>query len=216
MDAKQPNFTASSASMLDALNSAPAYPVFMHRIHSIGTVLVLGIAAALTGCGSPPAARPPALAEPVTSGELTATITNLSQSGDTYFAGFPSKAGLRELKARGITRVISLKTNEEVMKAKAFDEAALAKELGIELTVIPVTAKSFSADDVERFRVAYESSNAPVLVHCGASNTAGGMWAAYLARVRGMSQADALAAGRAAGLKSPEMIKATEAVIAAP
>jgi uncharacterized protein (TIGR01244 family) len=148
--------------------------------------------------------------------ELTGQFNNLSRSGTTYFAGFPTADGLRAIKASGVTRVISLKTNEEVKAARGFDEAALAKELGLELIVIPVTAKSFSAADVDRFSAAYEGASGPILIHCGSSNTVGGVWAAYLARVKGMSKDAAIEQGRAAGLRSPDMQRAAEEVIAAP
>lgn len=172
-----------------------------------------------TAAAAAPAPAPalaPAPATPVTAPELSKEVVHLSSNGSTYFGGFPTEQGLRELRARGVTRIISLKSVEDVRKAKGYDEEAVAKELGIELVVIPVSVKSFRAADVDRFRAAYESSDAPVLIHCGSSNTVGGMWAAYLARVRGMPVGDAMAAGRAAGLNAPEMIRATEEVIAAP
>ncbi len=175
----------------------------------------------LAGCllsascaAGPKSVSPPAIA--VAEPTLSATLVNPSRSGDTYFSGFPTADGLRAMHAAGVRRVISLRTNDEVMKARQFDERALAEELGIELVVIPVTPASFSPADVDRFAEAYESAETPILVHCGSSNTVGGMWAAYMARKRGLTTADALNAGRAAGLKSPEMTAAAERVIAAP
>lgn len=191
----------------------------------LGLSLASGLAG-LGGCSTTGTSTPttttttataaPAPATPVTAPELSKEVVHLSSNGSTYFGGFPTEQGLRELRARGVTRIISLKSVEDVRKAKGYDEEAVAKELGIELVVIPVSVKSFRAADVDRFRAAYESSDAPVLIHCGSSNTAGGMWAAYLARVRGLPVGDAMAAGRAAGLNAPEMIRATEEVIAAP
>ncbi|MBL9121641.1 MAG: hypothetical protein JNL80_17170 [Phycisphaerae bacterium] len=204
------------------MHRRPALP----KLLTCSLVLVAGSVAACKGTGPSPAdtaasqaATPhsaPPVAVAVSDPALSNSITNLAYSGNTYFAGFPTEAGLRELKSRGVTRIISLKTNEEVAKAKGFDEAAVAKELGIELIVIPVSAKSFRPEDVTRFRDAFEASSAPVLVHCGSSNTVGGVWAAYLSRYRGLSSGDALDAGRAAGLKSPDMTEATERVLSTP
>jgi uncharacterized protein (TIGR01244 family) len=180
---------------------------------------LLLIAACLTGCqngpviGGTPEAKPLLAATPVTDPALADGVAHLSQSGQTYFGGFPTAEGLRAMKARGITRVISLKTNDEVLKAKQFDEAALAKELGLELVVIPVSAATFSPADVERFAAAYEGSTDPVLIHCGSSNTVGAVWAAYLHRFRGMEKSEALDAGAAAGLTNPQMKAAAERVI---
>ncbi len=176
-------------------------------------ILISGLLPLSCASAPKPAVQPAvAVAEP----PLAGAFVNLSRAGDTYFAGFPTAEGLRAMHAAGVRRIISLRTNDEVMKARQFDERALAEELGIELVVIPVTPASFSAADVDRFAEAYESSSTPILLHCGSSNTIGGMWAAYLARKRGYSDAEALAAGRAAGLKNPEMTAAAERVIAAP
>lgn len=172
---------------------------------------------ALPACSSVPATAPAqrqvAAAAPVTDPALAAGFTNLSRDGEVYFAGWPSEAGLRALAARGVHTVISLKTVDEIRAAKGYDAQAVAGSLGITLVVIPVRAGNFSAADVAAFAAAFDASRGPVLVHCGSSNTAGGMWAAYLALHRGLGAADAIDRGRAAGLRDGAMMDATQAVI---
>ncbi len=202
-----------------AANAGRGACVSGRGVARIAVVLVLaGAALGLGGCTSTPAAQPArasatALAAPVTDPALADGVAHLSQSGQTYFGGFPTADGLRAMRARGVTRVIALKTNDEVMKAKQFDEAALAKELGLALIVIPVSAASFSPADVERFAAAYEGSSEPVLIHCGSSNTVGAVWAAYLHRFHEVEREQALAAGAAAGLTNPQMKAAAERVM---
>src|SRR2546423_11136059 len=49
---------------------------------------------------------------------------------DMVITGQPTEAGLRELKALGVTTIVNLRTPPEMAKVN-FDEAALAKELGM-------------------------------------------------------------------------------------
>lgn len=159
------------------------------------------------------ALRPVGVAIPVTDASLATGFTNLSQDGEIYFAGWPTEAGLRALAARGVRTVIALKTLDEITAARGFDAGAVAESLGIQVVVIPVRPNSFSAADVTAFAAAFEGASGPVLIHCGSSNTVGGMWAAYLASQRGLTPADALSRGRAAGLRDGPMSDATKRVI---
>ena len=65
----------------------------------------------------------------------------------------------------------------------------------------------------DKQREAVEATEGPVLVHCGSSNRAGGLWAAYLARERGFTIDDAIARGREAGLSRESMIEAVRRVV---
>jgi uncharacterized protein (TIGR01244 family) len=199
--------------------------------HAPAICLTALLVAAPIGCGTTPvatparaappaspsaeakAARPVGVATAVTDPSLAAAFTNLSQDGDIYFAGWPTEAGLRALAARGVRTVITLKTVDEITAARGFDARAVAQSLGIELVVIPVRPNSFSAADVTAFAAAFDAARGPVLIHCGSSNTVGGMWAAYLANQRGLAPADALSRGRAAGLRDGPMADATQRVI---
>jgi hypothetical protein len=72
----------------------------------------------------------------------------------------------------------------------------------------------FPAGALDRMarRVQAARKRGPVLIHCGASATVGGVWSGYLVAKRGLSTTDALARGRAAGLKDGPMTDATERV----
>ncbi len=159
------------------------------------------------------APRPIGVAQRVSEAALAAEFNNLAQDGDIYFAGWPSEAGLRALAARGVRTVIALKSVDEIRDARGYDARAVATALGINLVVLPVRADSFGVDDVRAFSAAFDAANGPVLIHCGSSNTVGGVWAAYLNSSRGMSADKALELGRAAGLREGPMSDATERVL---
>ena len=84
--------------------------------------------------------------------------------------------------------------------------------LGLTLVVIPVAPDTYSVADIDAFAAAFDHADGPVLIHCGASATVGGVWSGYLVAKRGLSTTDALARGRAAGLKDGPMTDATERV----
>src|ERR1044071_9226680 len=61
----------------------------------------------------------------------------VSVGDDMFIAGQPTEKALRDLKAKGVTTVVNLRMPEEMARV-GFDEAALAKELGITYVYIPM------------------------------------------------------------------------------
>src|SRR5690242_17294763 len=61
----------------------------------------------------------------------------VSVGDDVFISGQPTEQGLRELKAKGVTTIVNLRMPEEMAKV-SFDEAALAKELGMKYVHIPM------------------------------------------------------------------------------
>ena len=60
-----------------------------------------------------------------------------SVGDDMFIGGQPTEKALRDLRAKGVTTIVNLRMPEE-MKKVGFDEAALAKELGIRYLHIPM------------------------------------------------------------------------------
>ena len=145
---------------------------------------------------------------------LASEFNNLFVDGDVYFAGWPTEAGLRAMAARGVKTVIALKTPEQVEQSSGFNPRRLAAQLGMELVIIPVRADTYSRNDVLTFAAAFEKSRGPVLIHCGSASTCGMVWSGYLVEKRGMSAADAVERGHAAGLQEGPMTEAAERVAA--
>jgi uncharacterized protein (TIGR01244 family) len=122
---------------------------------------------------------------------------------DVFIGGQPSEEGLREMKARGVTVVVNLRTPEEMQKQVHFDEPALAAQLGMKYVYLPVRGNGdfpYSPETVAKFTDALRGANGKVLLHCTIGWRASHLWAAYLIKTRGVAVDDALANARAINL----------------
>ncbi len=127
-------------------------------------------------------------------------------------AGQPTSEALKGLGEMGFRTVVNLRPETEGPP----DERAVVEAQGLRYVSIPVTADTFSLADVEALeKVLADPAAAPVLLHCGSSNRVGGAWAVIQAR-KGKSLEEAQAAGRAAGLHSPQMEAAVRRVLGVP
>jgi len=122
----------------------------------------------------------------------------VSVGDDMFIAGQPTEKALRELKAKGVTTVVNLRMPEEMARV-GFDEAALAKELGITYVYIPMRGSAdypYGPKQLDTFAAAMAAANGKVLLHCTIAWRASRLWAAYLIRERKVPVADALAQTR--------------------
>ena len=121
---------------------------------------------------------------------------------DLYIAGQPTREALHQLRERGVTTVVNLRSPEE-MAGVGFDEAAEAASLGMKYVYLPVRGNSefpYSPATVDQFSRALKEANGGVLLHCTVAWRASHLWTAYLIRERGMSVDSALSQGRAINL----------------
>jgi len=165
-------------------------------------LLVVALVAAAAGMPTEP---PPAVAP--------ASIPNyrLLQPG-LATAGQPAPDALAKLKDMGFRTVVNLRTEQE----GAAGERAVVEGQGLRYVWVPVTAESLSVADVEAVeKVVHDSSSGPVLLHCASSNRVGAVWALIQAR-EGKTLDEALAAGREAGLRSPQLEAAVRRVLGSP
>ena len=131
---------------------------------------------------------------------------------DVASGGQPAPQALAKLKEMGFRTVVNLRTEQE----GAADERKVVEAEGLRYVSVPVTAESLSLADAEAVeKVLDDPSSAPVLLHCHSSNRVGAMWALIQAR-RGRSLDDALAAGREAGLTSPQLEAAVRRLVGSP
>jgi uncharacterized protein (TIGR01244 family) len=158
------------------------------------------------------APRKQTLAVRITDPALADEFNNLFATGDVYLGGWPTEAGLRQMAARGVKRVISLKTPEQVEQSRGYDPRAIAKQLGMEWIVLPVQPGTYTAADVDAFATALNAADGPVLVHCGSASTSAMVWSGYLARTPGITAKQVMDAARAAGLLEGPMTEAAERV----
>ncbi|MEK7795618.1 MAG: methyltransferase domain-containing protein [Candidatus Hydrogenedentota bacterium] len=130
----------------------------------------------------------------------------LSTFGEhVYFAGQPVSDDLKLLADRGVRTILNLRSPEEMQKVD-FDEAARAKELGMEYINVPVGAAPPNEEALEQiFKVLNGASQKPVLMHCASSNRVGAMWALFRGKHQGRPADAAIAEGKAAGLSNPAL-----------
>ncbi|AOY87856.1 hypothetical protein BKP64_06555 [Marinobacter salinus] len=112
--------------------------------------------------------------------------------------GHIEKGAMVQLKQQGFKTVVSLLTEAEGVG----EEEQEAHQAGLNFYGLGVSSKAPDREQVEAFtRIASNSSNYPILVHCASSNRVGAMWALYRHNV-GVPAEIAIEEGRAAGLKT--------------
>ena len=126
----------------------------------------------------------------------------VSVGDDMFIGGQPTEKALRELRARGVTTLVNLRMPEEMAQV-GFDEAALAKELGIKYVHIPMRGTAgnpYGPKELDTFTAAMASADGKVLLHCTIAWRASHLWAAYLIRDRKMPVETVLSQARSINL----------------
>jgi uncharacterized protein (TIGR01244 family) len=122
----------------------------------------------------------------------------VSVGDDMFIGGQPTEKALRELRAKGVRTVVNLRMPEEMARV-GFDEAALAKELGIKYVHIPMRGSAenpYGPKELDTFTAAMASPDGKVLLHCTIAWRASHLWAAYLIRERKTPVVTALSQAR--------------------
>jgi uncharacterized protein (TIGR01244 family) len=122
---------------------------------------------------------------------------------DMFIGGQPTEKALRDLRAKGVTTVVNLRTPEEMTRSVKFDEPALVKELGMKYVYIPMRGNDefpYGPQALDTFAAAMSAADGKVLLHCTVAWRASHLWAAYLIRERKMPVATVLAQTRSINL----------------
>jgi uncharacterized protein (TIGR01244 family) len=125
-----------------------------------------------------------------------------SVGDDMFIGGQPTEKALRELRAKGVTTIVNLRMPEEMARV-GFDEAALAKELGMKYVHIPMRGTAdypYGPKQLDTFAAAMAAADGKVLLHCTVAWRASHLWAAYLIRERQVPVATALSQTRTINL----------------
>ncbi len=150
--------------------------------------------------GASSTVAPPA---PITLDTTGLFLAKFSQVGDDVFiAGQPTERALRDLRARGVTTVVNLRSPAE-MERISYDEAALVKSLGMTYVYLPMRGTDdlpYEPSAVKAFAAAMQAAEGKVLLHCTIAWRASHLWAAYLIEERGVPVATALEHSRAINL----------------
>ncbi|MDH4047750.1 MAG: sulfur transferase domain-containing protein [Gammaproteobacteria bacterium] len=132
--------------------------------------------------------------------ELVTGQAELPVSG-VVSTGQPNADALKIAADAGYAAVIDLRGTDE---DRGLDEQSAVEALGMKYISLPIADKAAvnysNAEELDRLLADFDS---PVLVHCGSGNRVGAL-VALRERLHGATEADALEAGRAAGLTSLE------------
>ena len=170
------------------------------KIRSIFLSSVVIIAALLPNHGSAQEVTAPAAAKPVKTAKLGET-RNVHRCGDLYLAGQFSPQDIEKIKAAGITRVISLRTDGEI----DWDQKTALDNAGLEFIVVPFRAPQELTDDVfDKVRKLLDDSNKPTLFHCGSANRVGGVWMTRRVLDEGIDMETAVKEAKTIGLRNAE------------
>jgi uncharacterized protein (TIGR01244 family) len=119
-----------------------------------------------------------------------------------HTAGRIGSDDIAKLEAAGIRHVIDLTLDSET---PAFDEATAVRAAGLAYDNLPIAGPDgLTRANVEAFDRLLSDATGPVLVHCASSNRVGAMAALRAAWMEGKPVEEAVAIGRAWGLKSLE------------
>ncbi|MEG3791158.1 sulfur transferase domain-containing protein [Lysobacter sp. CCNWLW3] len=154
-------------------------------------VFSLFASAAVAACATTPA---PHAAPPVAGA--------VSPTPGVYAAGRIAAADIERLRAAGIRQVIDLTPDDETPD---FDEAAAVRRSGLAYSNLALRgAADLTRDNAIAFDALMRSAQRPTLVHCASGNRVGAMAALRAAWIEGRSADEAVAIGKAWGLKGLE------------
>lgn len=154
---------------------------------------VIAVAAALlaTACASQPMTiRVPAIAGAV------------SPAPGVVSAGRLASADIVLAREAGIRQIIDLTPDAET---PGFDEAASARSAGLAYANLPLKGRDdLTRANVQAFDAMLRKARQPVLVHCASGNRVGAMATLRAAWIEGRPAEEAIAIGKAWGLKGLE------------
>ncbi|MEM9065945.1 MAG: sulfur transferase domain-containing protein [Planctomycetota bacterium] len=123
------------------------------------------------------------------------SVDELEPVNDVVLVGQPDPTGLLRYKQAGGEMVVDLRRDREHEMGVGFDEAKFMEAAGLRYERIPLSGKSFTADDVDRFGELLDEHRAmrtgqPLVVHCGSGGRAQLVYAAYVGQRDGLSPID--------------------------
>lgn len=127
-------------------------------------------------------------------------LMHLYQVENLYFAGQPDANAIREMKNRGVKRIINLRSP---MEMDFSSEKKLCEELGLEYIELPLLVDGkFNKNSVEALNELLADATGPEFIHCGTANRVAGWAITYLVDKKGMNFDDAVEVAQNAGLSN--------------
>ncbi len=142
-------------------------------------------------------------------------VVNPSTFGNfVHFGGQPDPDEFKQYAEMGVETVLNLRTQPEI-DALDFDETAAVKDAGMTYEHVGIRGEPTKEQLSKIFSIIedHEKEKKPILLHCGSSNRVGYIWSMYRATRNGISLDDAIAEGKAAGLRAPALEESAKKII---
>ncbi len=143
------------------------------------------------------------------------TVVNPSTFGNfVHFAGQPKPDEFKQYANMGVETVLNLRTQPEV-DGLDFDQPAAIKDAGMSYEHVGIRGEPTKEQLNKIFSIIeeHETAKKPILLHCGSSNRVGYIWSMYRATRNGVPIDDAIAEGKAAGLRAPALEESARKLI---
>ena len=155
---------------------------------NVSLVALIGLSA-IVGCSTSQAEEP-------------LLVNAVKPAPGVVAAGRLKADDVARLQKAGIRHVIDLTLDAETPE---FDEAQAMRSAGIGYSNLPLSgAPDLTRDNVAAFDKLIRDAERPVLVHCSSANRVGAIAALRAAWIGGKSEEEAIAIGKAWGLKALE------------
>lgn len=119
--------------------------------------------------------------------------------------GQPSAEHLKAMKEAGAEILLDIR---DPMEKRPFDEAALARQVGLEYINVPVSAATINDATMDRIlTVLRNAGEKQIYFHCGSGNRVGAALIPYFMLDQGMGEEDSVEQAMRVGLRSPEMME---------
>jgi uncharacterized protein (TIGR01244 family) len=155
-------------------------------------------------CDAAGASEAPAIADAVQSPaiEVPAIADAVSPAPGVVSSGRLAPADIERVRDAGIRHIIDLTPDAETPD---FDEAAAARAAGLDYSNLPLSGPAdLTRENVQAFDTMLRHAKRPVLVHCASGNRVGALAALRAAWVDDKPAEEAIASGKAWGLKGLE------------
>jgi protein tyrosine phosphatase (PTP) superfamily phosphohydrolase (DUF442 family) len=137
--------------------------------------------------------------------EVIRDFKNLFHYQNFYISGQPTLEALQWLKARGVKKIVNLRTEKENTEYAelAYDEKMYCQKAGFEYYSIPVDgSKDYTPEKLDSFSSLINNDDI-TLIHCTLAIRATNFFMAYLIKNKGYSVNDAVKAGRSMNFAFP-------------
>lgn len=122
-------------------------------------------------------------------------------------SGQPGAAALQAFKAAGGEVVLDIR---DPMEPRPFDEAQLARGLGLEYVNVSVRQGALDDETMDRVLASVRNSaerGRPMLIHCASANRVGGALIPHFIIDKGMGEDEAIEAAMRIGLRGADLME---------